>query len=563
MKRFLLVLAVLLVLSLVVVGVAFYVASGRAAVPGGDKVLEVELTGPLPDYAAEPALPFAYKRTASLAELFVALSSAVDDASIRAVAVRINSPQMGIAKAQEVRRLLDGLRASGKRVDCFTETFGEGRNGTLDYYLASACDHVTLSPAGELNLLGLFWDQAFYRGTLDKLKVEPDFYQAGAYKGTGEVFMREDISPAAEESYDAVLDDLYAQIVSAVAEARGLPADSVAGIIDQAPYAAEEALAMGMVDALDYYGAFHKRVDAELGTEPAWVEVDQYARRRGGGPLAVVFAQGTIIRGDGAFDPWTNQRFIGSDEMAELFERLADDDSIRAVVLRINSPGGSALASDLILRSVQQLAESKPVVVSMSDVAASGGYYIAARADRVLAERATITGSIGVVFGKVATRAFEQELLGITHDSLQRGDQANYYSLLDRFSEPQAERVRDMMQRTYDRFTSHVAEGRDLSAAAVEQAAQGRIWTGAQAADLGLVDELGGLGAAIAAAARQADVKVEFSRLRMYPRAPTLWQFLEQRQAVKIARMVRFSLPFSPPRSLEIPADTAALAAPF
>lgn len=563
MKRFLLVLVLLLVLSLVVAGVAIYTTSGRAAVPGGDKVLAVELDGPLPDYATEPALPFGYERSFSLADLFVALSSAVDDDSIRAVAVEIGSPQMGLAKAQEVRRLLDALRAAGKRVDCFAETFGEGRNGTLDYYLASVCDHITLSPAGDLNLLGLFWDQAFYRGTLDKLKIEPDFYQAGTYKGTGEVFMREDISPAAEESYSAVLDDLYGQIIGAVAERRGLPPDSVAGIIDQAPYAAEDALAMGLVDALDYEDAFRDRVDAAFEGEPPWVEVGRYARRRGGGPIAVVFAQGTIIRGDSVFDPWTNRRFIGSDEMSKLFQRLADDDEVRSVVLRINSPGGSALASDLILRSVEELAETKPVVVSMSDVAASGGYYIAARADTVLAEEATITGSIGVVFGKVATRAFEHELLGITHDSLQRGGQANYYSLLDRFSESQSARARELMQRTYERFTSHVAEGRDLSPAAVERAAQGRIWTGAQAADLGLVDELGGLGAAVAAAATRADVEVDFARLRMYPRAPTLWQFLEQRQAVKIARLIRSSLPFSPPGSLEIPADAAALAAPF
>lgn len=563
MKRFLLFLALLLVLSLVVAGVAAYIASGRAGLPGGDKVLQVDLSGPLPDYAAEPTIPFRYERTTTLADLHVALASAADDDSVKALAVKIDSPRMGLAKAQAVRRLLADLRSAGKPVHCFAESFGEGGNGTLDYYLATACDHLTLTPAGQLNLLGLFWDQAFYRGTLDKLKIEPDFYQAGTYKGTGEAFMREDISDAAEESYSAVLDDLYRQIVGAVAEARGLPVSSVTGIIDDAPYSAEDALAIGMVDALDYYDGFRQRLDDEFEAEPTWVDLQRFVRRRGGGPIAVVFAQGTIIRGDGAFDPWTNQRFIGSDEMAELLQRLDDDDTVKAVVLRIDSPGGSALASDLILRSIQTLSESKPVVVSMSDVAASGGYYIAARANRILAEPATITGSIGVVFGKVATRAFEHEMLGITHDSLQRGRQANYFSLLDRFSETQQERVRELMQDTYDRFTNHVAEGRQLSPSAVERAAQGRIWTGAQAAELGLVDELGGLGAAITAAAREAEVEVDSSRLRMYPRAPTLWQFLEQRQALEIARMIRFSLPFSPPRSLEVSADTAALSAPF
>lgn len=564
MKRFLLLLALLLVLSIVVLVIAVYTATGDAPFADGDKVLELELSGPMPDYTAEPSLPFAYQRTQSLAEVYLALTRAAQDESVRAVAVRIGSPRMGLAKAQEVRRLLLQLRDAGKRVECFAETFGEGTNGTLDYYLATACEHVTLAPAGDLNLLGLFWDQSFYRGTLDKLKIEPDFYQAGDYKGTGEVFMRQDNSPAAAESYAGVLDGLYAQIVTAVVEARGLPDDAVTAIIDDAPYAADDALAMGLVDAVAYHDAFRQQLNDELGSDPVWVELSDYRSRRSHrGPIAVVFAQGTIIRGNGAYDPWTDQRFIGSDELAELLEQLGEDDSIKAVVLRINSPGGSALASDLILRSVERLAETKPVVVSMSDVAASGGYYIAARAHRVLAEPATITGSIGVVVGKVATRAFEHELLGITHDSMQRGRQADYFSLLDRFSESQSARVRSLMQNTYDRFTNHVAEGRDLSPEAVERAAQGRIWTGAQAHALGLVDELGGLGAAVAAAAQEAGIEVDQARLRLFPRAPSLWQFLEQRQALRMTRMFRFSLAFRAPQSLEIPPDAAGLATPF
>ncbi len=564
MKRFLLVLAVLFVLSLVVAGVTFYTASGRTALPGGSKILRVSLSGSLPEYAAEPTLPFTLQRSQTLINLFQALTAAAGDDSVEVVVVEISSPRMGLARAQEVLRLLTTVREAGKKIHCFAETFGEGTNGTLDYYLSTACDRLTLAPAGDLNLLGLFWDLAYYRGTLDKLKIEPDFYQAGVYKGTGETFMRQNASAEAAESYGGVLDDLYGQIVSAVASARGLPAESVAGIIDGAPYASEEALAMGLVDALAHRDTFRQGVEDGLAGDARWMDVDDYFRQRSStGPIAVVFAQGTIVRGDGAYDPWTNQRFVGSDDLAGLLEDLEEDDSVRAVVLRINSPGGSALASDLILRSVQRLAESKPVVVSMSDIAASGGYYIAARANRVLAERATITGSIGVVFGKVATRNFESEMLGITHDSLQRGQQANYFSLLDRFSDSQAERVRQLMQNTYERFTGHVAEGRGMSPEAVERAAGGRIWTGAQALELGLVDEVGGLGAAIAAAGQEAGIEVDFGRLRTFPRAPSLLQFLEQQQAVKVADLLRYSLPFSPPRSLEIPAEASSLAAPF
>ena len=564
MKRFLLVLAVLFVLSLVVVGIAAYTVSGRASLPGGSKVLRLSLSGALPEYAAEPTLPFASQRSQTLIGLFQALTTAAEDDSVEALVVEFSSPRMGLARAQEVLRLLEAVGDSGKKVHCYADTFGEGTNGTLDFYLTTACDRLTLSPAGDLNLLGLFWDLAYYRGSLDKLKIEPDFYQAGDYKGTGETFMRQSASAEAAESYGAVLDDLYTQIVGAIASARGLPVESLTAIVDGAPYAADEALAMGLVDSLDYRDGFRRGVDDDLGLDARWVDVEDYYRQRSStGPIAVVFAQGTIVRGDGAYDPWTNQRFIGSEDLSDLLQELEDDGSVKAVVLRINSPGGSALASDLILRSVQQLAESKPVVVSMSDVAASGGYYIAARANHVLAEQASITGSIGVVFGKVATRDFERELLGITHDTLQRGEQANYFSLLDRFSDSQAERVRELVQNTYERFTGHVAEGRQMSSEAVERAAGGRIWTGGQALDLGLVDGLGGLGAAIAAAGREAGIEADVHQLRTFPRAPSLLQFLEQRQAAKIAGMLRYSLPFSPPRSLEIPAEASSLAAPF
>ncbi len=567
MKRFLVVLLLLLLVSVVVAGAAFYFSSGSSSTvfSGGNKILALTLSGTLPDYVAEAPLPFSAGPSRSLANLYLTLESAAEDDSVVALAVTIDGPRIGLARAQEVRRLLLRLRDQGKRTECFLETVGAGGNGTLDYYLATACERITLAPAGDLNLMGLFWDLSFYRGTLDKLKVEPDFYQAGTYKGAGETFTRSELSPAAEESYETVLDDLYGQIVSAVAEARGLPAASVSAIINGAPYDADEALSMGMVDALDYHDGFQNRLEQELGEDPAWVELGDYARKKPSrGKVAVVFAQGTIVRGAASYDPWTQQRSIASGEIIELLDELAEDASVEAVVLRINSPGGSALASDLILRSVQQLAETKPVVVSMSDVAASGGYYIAARAHHVVAEAATITGSVGVVFGKVATRAFEQELLGISHDSIQRGDNANYFSILDRFSEPQSERVRTLIERTYRRFTQHVAEGRQMTPEAVERAAQGRIWTGTQALDLGLVDELGGLSTAIETAAEKAGLDPQDAGVAFFPRPPSFWRFLEERQAAQVANLLQgFSLRLAVPQGLELPADAAALSAPF
>ncbi len=241
--------------------------------------------------------------------------------------------------------------------------------------------------------------------------------------------------------------------------------------------------------------------------------------------MAILFAQGAIVRGGGGSDPFASENVLGSADMARELRDLADDDSVVAVVLRIDSPGGSALASDLILREVEQLREKKPVVVSMSDVAASGGYYIAAPADEIIASGNTITGSIGVFAGKLATGRFQEELLGVTHDPLQRGASADLYSTLKPFDERQTAQLRQRVDEIYGRFLDHVAAGRKLSRSAVEAVAAGRVWTGADALAVGLVDELGGLDRAVALA-REAAKLPETEKLPVVflPKAPS---FLE------------------------------------
>ncbi|MEO7972370.1 MAG: signal peptide peptidase SppA, partial [Thermoanaerobaculia bacterium] len=454
------------------------------------------------------------------------------DPTVVGVAIHLRDADFGLAKAQEIRRQISELDRAGKPVRCYLETAGEGGNGTLEYYLASACSTVTLAPAGEINLLGLYADSPFLRGGLDKLRIEPSFLTAGEYKSAAEIFTEVRHSPAAKVALDALLDSFFTQIVDGIASARKSDAATVRAWIDAAPISAPAALEKHLVDEIAYPDEFRAGLD-KLGEGDA-EELDflDYARQGsgrlpGGKRVAILFAQGAIVRGGSGADPFASEVFMGSSDMATELRDLAEDDSVVAVVLRIDSPGGSALASDLILREVDLLRTKKPLVVSMSDVAASGGYYIAARATRIVAEAATITGSIGVVTGKLATGRFQQELLGVTHDPLKRGASADIYSSLTPFDERQTALMRRRMDDIYGRFLDHVSAGRKLDRSAVEAVAAGRVWTGQDALAVGLVDELGGLDRAVALAREAAKIPETDSLPLVYlPRPPGLFELL-------------------------------------
>jgi protease-4 len=538
---------------------------------GGPQVLSWHLDQPLMDYAPRPEWPWGIESgETSLATVFKALVSARHDPDINGLAVTIHNARFGFAKAQQIRRLLQGLREEGKFVDCYLETAGEGTNGTTAYFVATACDTIRIAPAGDLNVLGLHWDRTFLRGTFDKLKIDPDFVHVGKYKSAVEGYTQYENSPEAEEALGALMDDYYDRLVSAIMEARGFSEELARELIDGAPYTAAEALELDLVDALSYQDQFEDALEEIVGERPDYIGLEAYDASRswtGGRRIAVVFAQGSIHRGHGGVDPWTGSLYIGSRDLTKTLRGLRENDSVAAVVLRIDSPGGSALASDLILREVELLAQEKPLIVSMSDLAASGGYYIASKADKIVAEETTLTGSIGVYGGKLVTRRFEQELLGITHDPLKRGANADIYTSLEPFTPEQAARVEAMMLRIYDAFREHVAAGRGLSLEDVERIAQGRIWSGERAIEIGLVDELGGLDQALALARLELGLDVDAGlRLDFYPRPPSLFDYLIGRAQPFLP--LRFGLPLDDLvddgfRLLEIPPEVARLAKPF
>jgi len=572
MRRLLTAFLVLLAFGLALAALGVLVLGRRpAAVFAGDRVVTLALGGNLVDYRPAPPLPWLDDGGSDeLVGLWRALSRLKDDDSVKALAVRIYDVGAGMAKAQEVRRLLAAVAAAGKPVACYLDTAGEGTNGTLEYYLASACSEISLAPLGEINLLGLNADAMFFRGTLDKLKIEPSFLTAGRYKSAAESYTERQHSPAAREALEAVLDGYFAQIVGGVATSRGLAEAAVRGLVDQAPLSAPRALAARLVDRVEYPDELRQRMNEELG-DPTWQDLSAYARSlsaRGGGPeIALVFAQGTIVRGGGGYDPWSQESYVGSESLGQILADLAEDDDVRAVVLRVDSPGGSALASDLLHRRVELLREKKPVVVSMSDLAASGGYYLAAKASRIVAEEGTLTGSIGVVSGKLATGRFEEELLGATRDPISRGAHAGIYSSARPFDDDERRLLGARIEEIYRRFVGVVAAGRGLPEARVEAIAQGRIWTGQDALGLGLVDELGGLDAAVAAARGLAGLAPGEGVVRLRGRERGLLEWLAglRRPALSadLARLAALARELRPPGALELPGAWRALSRPF
>lgn len=571
MKRLLLVLLLVFFLASLILALGLVAGLGGGPSLSHASVLEWELDGGLSEQAADGLFPFpGVESEPTLAEIYSALRAAPQDDHIEGVVVKFGSPAFGLARAEQVRRLLGQVRDAGKFVECYLETAGEGSNGTLTYFLASACSAVRMAPAGELNLLGLYAPGLFLRATLDKLKIEPLFNSRGTYKSAVETYTRTDYSDAAEEAVRALLDAEFEVLITGIAASRGLEPTAVQRLIDQAPFSAQDALAAKLIDGVAFPDEFDAHLAEILGEEPTTVSIRDYLAGRahpGTGDVAVLFASGVIVHGPSGMSGLSGERYLGSDDFTDELRKLAEDDDVEAVVLRVDSPGGSALASDLILREVESLARIKPVVASMGDVAASGGYYVVAKAPTIVAEASTLTGSIGVFGGKLVTREFEGQLLGITRDPQKRGLNADLYSSLNAYTPDQEADMQAAVDRIYATFLDHVATGRKMEKGAVDAVAQGRVWAGSDARARGLVDELGGLERAIALAAEKARLDPTTVTISFHPEPPDFLDWLRAQTGVRTAlpweelaaRLLRESRGVH----LRLPPEWAALAAPF
>lgn len=440
--------------------------------------------------AENPPRPlFGPKRT-PFVRLITAIYRAADDSSIREMVVSLQRLSIGFGQAQELREALAYFRERNKRVVCHL-----GSPGNISYYIATVADEIHIAPVCQLRLTGLRAELTFYAGTLDKLGVKIDLLRIGDYKTAAERYTHKEASEENREQVNRILDDLYGQFVADIADGRKISADSVRTIVDNGPYTSAEALEYGLVDRLTYRDELttnymnpmreisFKRYLADTLLNDGWPALPV---------LALVVAEGEIVPGGGGTSVFDIPGGVTAEPLARAFDRIRRNPNEKGVVFRINSPGGAALVSEDIYRHVYKVSQEKPVVVSMSNVAASGGYYISMSAERIVATPATITGSIGIYGGKAdLSSLYEKVALG--KELYTRGRYAGMLSTIRPFTEEERAKYYSHLEAFYDHFVGLVANNRSLSVDSIDALGRGRVWTGREALANGLVDELGGL----------------------------------------------------------------------
>lgn len=464
---------------------------------------------------------------ATVGSVVGALRKAKVDDRVTAVVLAPSPGLSSWAAMQEIRDAVADYRESGKPIVGYLE-FGLAPA----YYLASACDEVVMTPSSPLILLGVAAYELFLRGALDKIGLEADMVAAGDYKTAINQYTETTFTPEHREATDALVRDMYEQLAEGIAEGRGMTPARVRALIDEGPFVSADAVRHGLVDELAYEDELLARL-APDDDEPSTIDAAAYRRVSarslglGGGPrIAVVYAEGPILMGSAGGSLPGMAQIVGSRSTSRAVRQAREDDSIEAIVLRVNSPGGDATASDIIWRELVLARDEKPLVASMSGVAASGGYYIAAPAHAIVAQPGTVTGSIGVFGGKFAARG-ALEKLGIGMEGVTYGANADLLSPVDRFSDAGRASMQAQLDDTYERFLQVVADGRKMSRDAVDAVGQGRVWTGRQALERGLVDELGGLRHAVELAKAEAGIDADRDvTLVAYPAARSFFETL-------------------------------------
>lgn len=443
------------------------------------------------------------------------LRKAARDPRISGILLHVENPRMTISTALDIHEELRKFRQSEKRIIAYLE-----QAGLQTYFLVSMADTIIMPPAGDLNLMGLRAEIPFYKALFDKLGVTPEFVALGKYKTAPQIFTMDHLSDEYREVINSILDEYYHEYVDHIALARGVSAEQIKEWIDGGLYSASSAKTLGMIDNVLYEDQLEAFLKTEFGIEeqkrndetaedkkPTFalrtIEHVEYAQTsirvprlyESGAKIAVVYARGTIVSGESSSAIARHPR-IGSQTLSDLLFSLAENEEIEGVILRLDSGGGSARASDLIRHAVEELRQKKPIVVSMADMAASGGYMIAAPANSIVAYPLTMTGSIGVFGGKFSLRGL-YDLIGLNIEAVQRGEHAGLFTEIRPFSASEHELFHDRIQEEYRGFLTKVAEGRQMAVEQVESLAQGRVWTGRQAFEHGLVDRLGGLDTAV------------------------------------------------------------------
>jgi protease-4 len=511
---------------------ALYVLFGREPAVPSDATLVLRVGGSLAELAPNDVVGYLRGTRAPTVRAIVDnLRKAKVDSRIRAVLLKptgFESPFW--AKVQEVRDAVLDFKKSGKPVYAYVEYGGD-----REYYLASAADKVFLMPSTPLDLTGVATYELFLRGTLDKVGVYPDLHRIGDYKTAVNTFKEKSFTAAHKEMDESMNRDLYEQIVRGIADARKKQESDIRALIDQGPFLPEDALRAGLVDDV----AYEDQVDDKLraGQKRTRVDTDDYGRispasvgLNKGPRVAVIYASGTIASGKSGYDP-VNGAVAGSETLIDYIRQARRDSSIRAIVLRVDSPGGSATASDAIWRELMITKEERadrPLVVSMSDLAASGGYYIAMPAQVIVAQPSTLTGSIGIFGGKFVTGGL-YEKLGAHIESTSIGKHAEINGPARPYNAEETKKLQEQLQSFYDQFVEKVAAARHSTPEKIDAIAQGRVWTGRQGKQNGLVDELGGLDRAVSVAKQRAKIAADADvELIVYPPRKSFYELLSE-----------------------------------
>jgi len=490
-----------------------------------NSVLVLRMNGEIPEKAALELPDFLSgdKGSVTVPSIWQNLKKAATDSNITALVVEPEGVSAGWAKLEEIRSDIEEFRKSGKPVFAYLHT-----PTAREYYIALAADRIYMGPSDPLMLKGMRAEVMYFKKTLDKIGVNVEVEHAGKYKDFGDMFSRSDMSPETREVLSSVLDGLYGNLVTRIADARKKSPDETRAVIDSGPFTATDALKAGLVDELRYEDQLWGELNARLKSTPARVTFEKYAKTAaatGKSTIALVIGDGDIVRGDPS-DNGADERSLTSYGFNKLLKRVGNDSAVKGVIVRIDSPGGEVTASDDLWREMNLLSKKKPVVISMSDVAASGGYYMAMTGDPIIAYPETETGSIGVVFGKPNLHGLYDKL-GISKDAVQRGKHADIDSDYTALTPEERSKLKDGIDESYREFVTKVASARKRPYADIEPVAQGRVWLGSQAKDHGLVDELGGLDTAVAAVKKKAGIGAgESVTIVTYPEKRTLLEML-------------------------------------
>lgn len=510
-----------------------YYATGKPPSIKPHSYLEVKLSGEILERTAPDFFftMFMGRKPLTMHNLFMNIRKAKVDKRIDSLLLRFDYLECGWGKINELREAILDFRKSGKKAYAYIE---EGPELNKEYYLATACDRVILHPLGWLSITGIGGYIPFIKNTLAKLGIEAEFVHVEEYKTAADMFTEDGFTPAHREMTESIYGNLFSQYVKKVAKARGKSEDEIKKLIDHAFYQGENALKAGLVDDLLYEDQLEELLKGEK-KKISKISLDQYSKIKPstlginrGKKIALIYGCGLIHTGEGYIQT------MGSTSVARWIKKAREDKSVAAVVFRVDSPGGSAVASDVIWREVVLAKKEKPFIVSMSDVAGSGGYWVSMAAHKIVAQPQTLTGSIGVIAGKFNLASF-YEKIGVTSERLTYGQRSDIFSSFRGLTTEERNLLKKEILWIYEQFLSRVAEGRDMTRDEVHTIGRGRVWTGNQAKDLGLVDEIGGLSRAIELAKERAGIQPEEEvKLVVFPKKISFFQVLFGRKATKL-----------------------------